>query len=99
MTSIVKDIVTAVEQACWDSNIRVRYHFPVNVLSSSVVFYPRKCAVEVLLTEHLNKERLSNFEHYLTEHVGRLGFEIAGSTYWMPSPKFTGSYVVKLREV
>lgn len=97
MSNFVKEIRTIIEQVVHDCNIPVRPHFPINVVSHSTAFRPRKCVIEVLVTEDLSDERRRNFDHYLMEYFGRKELWFSG-TYWPPSGTGTGSLLIRVTE-
>ena len=97
MSYFVNKIKQVVEQAVHDCNIPVRAHFPVNVVSHSAVLGPRKCVIEILITEPLVNERLCNLDHYLMEVCDQMQWKFTGS-YYPPSGKKTGSIIYRFTE-
>lgn len=89
MSDFVKEIKKIVEQLVWDCNIPVREHFPVNVISSASILVKRRyVAIEVIITEEMDKNRQDNFVYVLKQRLP--DFDIK-PTYWPPTGSYSGS--------
>lgn len=97
MSYFVNKIKQVVEQAVHDCNIPVRAHFPVNVISSSTAFSPRKAVIEILITEPIVNERLCNVDHHMMEVCDQMAWKFTG-TYYPPSGTNTGSIIYRFTE-
>lgn len=97
MSYFLKEIKKIVAKAVEDCNIPVRQHFPINVISSQLAFQPRKCVVEILVTEPLVNERLRNFDHRMMEECHLKVWKFTG-TYYPPAGTNTGSIICRFTE-
>jgi hypothetical protein len=98
MSSFVKDILSAVEDVVTEARIPVRHHFPINLVSKSVGYVPHSCVVEVLITKPLNKQRLTEIDHFFMEFIGRIG-SLVHIKYWPPLARGgTGSIIVSVKQ-
>ena len=97
MSYFVKEIKKVVERVVHDCNIPVRAHFPINVVSSSTTFSPRKAVIEILITEPLVNETLCNIDHRMMEECHLKVWKFTGS-YYPPSGTNTGSIIYRVTE-
>lgn len=96
MSFFVKNIVTAVEQVVQTSQLPVREHFPINVVSHQTTFLPRKATIEIIITEPLSDEKLRDVDHACMYEFGRMGVDIVRVKYWPPMGG-TGSILITVR--
>lgn len=93
MSDFIQIIKQVVEQAVYNCNIPVRQRFPINIISSSVAFTPKRCVVEVLITQPVNDDDMFKLGFFMRNKLlGRYEFS---ENYYPPSGTNTGSIIYR----